>query len=83
MTDAPLVISRAELDATISAALGLFWQKIRPRLNRPSQVTQKQAAEMLGVHQQTVRNYVKGGVIRLNAAGMIPISEIDRLSLGE
>ena len=46
---------------------------------RPSQVTQKQAAEMLDRSEPTVGRLVKAGVIRLNAAGMIPISEIDRI----
>lgn len=44
---------------------------------RPSQVNQAQAAEMLHVSRATVSRLVKAGVLRLNACGMIPISEID------
>lgn len=46
---------------------------------RPCQVTQRQAAEMLGRSEPTVGRMVKTGVIKLNSAGMIPITEIDRL----
>lgn len=46
---------------------------------RPSQVTQKQAAEMLDLSDRTVRNMVRNGTIRLNACGFVPISEVDRV----
>ena len=46
---------------------------------RPSQVTQKLAAEMLNLSEQTVSKMVKTGRIRLNDCGMIPITEIDRV----
>lgn len=46
---------------------------------RPTQVTQAQAAEMLGISRPTVSRMVKAGTIRLNACGMIPIGEIDRV----
>lgn len=46
---------------------------------RPSNVNQKQAAEMLGVSTATVCKWVRDGRIRLNNAGMISITEIDRL----
>jgi hypothetical protein len=46
---------------------------------RPSQVTQRQAAEMLDRSEPTIGRLVKAGTIKLNKAGMIPISEIDRL----
>lgn len=45
---------------------------------RPSQVTQLQAAEMLGVSRATVSRMLKAGTIRLNKCGLIPISEIDK-----
>lgn len=44
---------------------------------RPSQVTQRQAAEMLDLSAPTIGRMVKAGILKLNAAGMIPISEID------
>lgn len=46
---------------------------------RPSHVTQVQAAEMLDLSEATVSRMVKSGQIRLNGAGRIPITEIDRL----
>jgi DNA-binding transcriptional regulator LsrR (DeoR family) len=48
---------------------------------RPSQVTQVQAAQMLGVSAQTVGRMVREGRLSLNGLGMIPISEIDRALL--
>jgi hypothetical protein len=46
---------------------------------RPLQVTQRQAAEMLDKSEVTISRMVKAGTIKLNGAGMIPISEIDRV----
>ena len=45
---------------------------------RPSQVTQDQAAEMVGVSPATISRMVKSGNIKLNKFGRIPVSEIDR-----
>lgn len=44
---------------------------------RPSQVTQIQAAEMLGISRQTVSRMVRTGSFSLNKCGMVPILEID------
>lgn len=44
---------------------------------RPTQVTQIQAAEMLGLSRDTVRKLVRRGTLRLNACGLIPIEQID------
>jgi plasmid maintenance system antidote protein VapI len=46
---------------------------------RPTQVTQKQAAQMLRVHPKTVRNYIMAGKLRLNACGLIAIEAVDAL----
>lgn len=46
---------------------------------RPSQVTQTQAAEMLGLSRPTVSRLVKSGQLKLNRCGMIPMSEIDKV----
>jgi hypothetical protein len=46
---------------------------------RPLHVTQRQAAEMLDKSEPTIGRMVRAGTIKLNGAGMIPISEIDRL----
>ena len=43
------------------------------------QVTQTQAAEMLGVHPKTVRNYIVAGNLKLNGRGLIPIEAVDKL----
>lgn len=45
---------------------------------RPTQVTQAQAAEMLGVSRPTVGKMVRAGTLRLNKCGLVPITEIDR-----
>ena len=44
---------------------------------RPTQVTQVQAAEMLGLSRDTVRKLIRRGTLRLNACGLIPIELID------
>jgi hypothetical protein len=46
---------------------------------RPTQVTQTQAAEMLGVSTRTVRNYIRAGLLRLNGCGYLPIEAIDAI----
>jgi excisionase family DNA binding protein len=49
---------------------------------RPVQVTQSQAAEMLGMSRPTVSKLVKSGVLKLNRCGLIPVAEIDRVIAG-
>lgn len=44
---------------------------------RPSHVTQKQGAQMLGISAATMSRLVKFGSIKLNKCGLVPISEID------
>lgn len=44
---------------------------------RPPHVTQKQAAEMLGLSVPTVRKMVASGTLKLNKCGLIPIYQID------
>ena len=44
----------------------------------PSQVTHKQAAEMVGVSEATICRMVRDGSLKLNKFGRIPIVEIDR-----
>lgn len=46
---------------------------------RPLQVNQAQAAQMLNKSHVTVRKMIRAGLIRLNACGDIPISEIGRI----
>lgn len=52
-------------------------KRFAERSPRPSQINQKQAAEMLGVSTRTVHNLIKAGTLRLNKCGMIPIEQID------
>jgi predicted DNA-binding protein (UPF0251 family) len=47
---------------------------------RPPHVTQKDAAEMLGLSAPTVKKLINSGKIKLNDAGLIPITEIDKFS---
>lgn len=49
---------------------------------RPSQVTQTQAAEMLGISRWTVRRMIEAGTLKLNRCGLIPVSQIDRVLAG-
>jgi predicted DNA-binding protein (UPF0251 family) len=46
---------------------------------RPTQVTQVQAAEILGVSSRTVRNYIVAGKLKLNGCGLVPIEAVDAL----
>lgn len=45
---------------------------------RPAYVTQQEAAALLDTSPHTVRSLIRAGVLRLNALGKIPISEVDR-----
>lgn len=49
---------------------------------RPVHVTQKQAAEMLGRSEPTIRKMVARGDFRLNACGLIPIEQVDAAIAG-
>lgn len=55
-------------------------QLIKDTHPRPVQVTMKQAAEMLNMSHPTLKKMVLGGQIRLNDAGMIPITEVDKFA---
>ncbi|WP_244111930.1 hypothetical protein [Burkholderia diffusa] len=50
---------------------------------RPLQVTQKQAAEILGLSRNTLCKMVKFGQFKLNRCGMIPIEQVDRALAGD
>jgi len=62
----------SELEMAVQAV-----QIYEARHPRPTQVNQKQAAEMLGLSPRTIHNLIKAGVLRLNKCGMIPIELID------
>lgn len=61
-----------ELEIAIKAVR--YYAETHPR---PSQVTQSQAAEMLGLSRQTVSKMVRVGTLKLNKCGLIPTAEID------
>lgn len=46
---------------------------------RPTQVSQAQAADMLGVSTRTVRNYIVARKLKLNGCGQIPIEAVDKI----
>jgi hypothetical protein len=64
----------AELDIAIKAVR--LYAELHPR---PASVTQKQAAEMLGVSHMTVSKLVKSGQLSLNGIGQVPTVQIDKL----
>ena len=45
---------------------------------RPLQVTQIQAADMLGKSRETIRRMIGAGELSLNKFGLIPIGQIDQ-----
>jgi plasmid maintenance system antidote protein VapI len=63
-----------ELDTAVKAV-----EIYATRHPRPPHVTQKQAAEMIGLTAPTIRKMIRTGKIRLNQAGLVPITEIDKL----
>lgn len=62
-----------DLDIAIKAVQ--IYAEMHPR---PSHVNQQQAAEMLGLSHVTVRKLIRSGAIKMNAAGLIPVTEIDK-----
>lgn len=76
-----IMITRADLDETIrDAARRGAEEAIRsiPK-DRPEQVNYTQAGKMLRCSRQKVSNMVRAGVLKINACGNIPVSEIDRV----
>lgn len=64
-----------EILAVATKAVQMFAES-RPR---PSQVTQAQAAEMLGISRHTVARLVRAGKLKLNGCGMIATADVDRI----
>lgn len=62
-----------ELETALKAVQ--LYAELHPR---PSHVTQKQAAEMTGRSEPTIRKMVRTGIFTLNEFGLIPIAQIDR-----
>lgn len=72
-------VSWASLSAIAERAAVRAVQLYAERHPRPTQVSQAQAAEMLGVHPRTVRNYILAGKLKLNGCGQIPIEAVDKI----
>ena len=72
-------VSGASLNAIAERAAARAVRLYAETHPRPTQVTQRQAAGMLGVSTRTVRNYVVAGKLKLNGCGQIPIEAVDRL----
>ncbi len=73
--NAPLPITQA--DALHIAVLAV--QRYAETHPRPSSVTQKEAARMIGVSGATLSRLVRAGKIKLNDVAGVPISEVDRV----
>lgn len=46
---------------------------------RPAHVTKAQAAEMLNVSRPTLNAMIQRGIVSMNKAGRIPISQVDKV----
>lgn len=68
----------AEIEAIAVRAVEIYVQK-NPPLPQPSHVTCKQAAEMLGVHSNTVTGLLRTGKLKLNGIGKIPVEQVNAL----
>ena len=64
------------MNAPLEAALKAI-EIYASRHPRPAHVTQRQAAEMLGRSEPTIRKMIRNGDFRLNACGLIPIEQVD------
>lgn len=76
-----VMISKADLDLAIKEAARKGAEeaiKAMPK-DRPAHVNYTEAGKILGRSRQTVANMARSGLIKLNAAGLIPIKEIDRV----
>lgn len=76
MSERDPLASIADRELRIAAQAVRLYAETHPR---PIQVTQRQAAAMLGVSTQTVRNYIRARKLKLNGAGFVPIEALDRL----
>lgn len=62
----------SEIDIALAAVR--LYAETHPR---PTHVNQRQAADMLGISDRTVRNMIRRGELRTNRCGLIPVEEID------
>ena len=66
-------VSDCEMLALAAHAVRLY-AETHPR---PTQVTQAQAAEMLGISRHTVSRMIAAGELSLNRCGLVPIEKVD------
>jgi len=66
----------ADRELRIAARAVRLYAETHPR---PTQVTRRQAAEILGISERTVRSYVRAGKLKLNRAGFLPIEAVDKI----
>lgn len=82
-----VVVDKNEIQDLIERSVEKAVWKVMARMpkngtiDRPSHVTQTQAAEILKLSRATVNKLVKNGSLKLNACGMIPMTQLD-LALG-
>lgn len=76
MRERDSIAAIADRELRIAALAVRLYAETHPR---PTQVTQTQAAEMLGVSQKTVHNYIRAGKLKLNGCGYLPIEAIDAI----
>lgn len=66
-------MSEDERDLRIALRAIKLYAEMHPQ---PTQVTQQQAAGMLGVSTRTVRRYIRAGRLKLNRCGYLPIEAV-------
>lgn len=76
MTERDPLASIEDRELRIAAQAVRLYAETHPR---PTQVTQQQAAEILGVNPRTVRNYIRAGKLKLNGCGYLPIEAVDAI----
>ncbi|OWJ59147.1 hypothetical protein BWU74_18200 [Paraburkholderia caledonica] len=72
-------MNEADIISVASLAAAKAVELYAMRSPRPSHVTQQQAAEMLGLHRNTIRRFIDSGRLRLNRCGLIPTEQVDGL----
>jgi hypothetical protein len=82
--DSIIVLTRAQLDEVIHHAARVAADAVLATMPkhdqpRPHHVTQTQAAQILELSPTTVGKMVRSGTLKLNACGLVPINEIDRV----
>lgn len=73
-----ITITRDEFRAILLESAHLGARSYAESHPRPVMVTQKEGAETMGISIHTFRKLIKDGVIHLNSAGLVPMSEIDK-----